>query len=284
MTASVDYLLIGHIAADIVPHGYALGGTVSYAARTAHSFGLRVGVVTSAAPDEPLLDELRQYAQIVSIPAAQSTTFENIYTPDGRTQYMRGMAAPMGLTDVPSAWLASPLIHLAPISDDSSYDIIPHLPAEASILMTPQGWMRRRADDDRVLFKQWFDTDKLKHVDTVVFSEEDITAAPQLEAAFANAVPCCIVTRSYHGGTYHVNAIPRQYSAVPADAVDPTGAGDVFASSFASARHRIGSIDQAVRVAAILAARSITRPGLEGTPTPDEVSEALSLVLSNEDV
>ena len=54
-----DYLLIGHMTADLTPEGKRrLGGTVSYAARTAHAFGLRVRLLSSAAQGEPLLDEL----------------------------------------------------------------------------------------------------------------------------------------------------------------------------------------------------------------------------------
>lgn len=273
--APVDYLLIGHIAADLVLGGRILGGTVSYAARTAHAFGLRVGVLTSAAPDEPLLDELRQYAQVIAVPAAQTTTFENIYTPEGRKQYLRAMAAPIQLSHVPLEWLDTPLIHIAPITDDLTYHMIPAFSGKGRILITPQGWMRRRAEDDRVHFKRWFDPDILKHVDVVVFSEEDIIAAPDLEPAFAQAVDCCIVTRSDQGGTYYLKSQNHRYQAVEAKTVDPTGAGDIFAASFLAALHNLNNIDLAVQVAAIIAAHSITRVGLLGTPASAEVQAAL---------
>ena len=66
----IDYLLIGHMTADLTPNGRTVGGTVSYAIRTAHAFGLRVGLVTSTKVDEPLLNELAPYGQIISVPAS----------------------------------------------------------------------------------------------------------------------------------------------------------------------------------------------------------------------
>ncbi len=44
----VDYLVVGHVAADVTPTGVQLGGTVSYSALTARALGLRVGIVTSS--------------------------------------------------------------------------------------------------------------------------------------------------------------------------------------------------------------------------------------------
>ena len=47
----VDYLVVGHIAQDVIPGGFQLGGTVSYASLTAKALGLRVGIVTACTPD-----------------------------------------------------------------------------------------------------------------------------------------------------------------------------------------------------------------------------------------
>ena len=47
----VDYLVIGHVTQDVLPNGFALGGTASYSALTAKAAGLRVGIVTSCDPN-----------------------------------------------------------------------------------------------------------------------------------------------------------------------------------------------------------------------------------------
>jgi sugar/nucleoside kinase (ribokinase family) len=276
MTATPpDYLLIGHITADLTPNGRIPGGTVSYAARTAAAFGLRVGVLTSMAVSEPLLDKLRPYAEIVCLPAEQTTTFENIYEPEGRRQYVRGVAAPIEVSNIPPYFLRSPLVHLAPIIGEGDPRIA-HLFKDSTVLLTLQGWLRRLEPDGRVRFKRWYDPDVLKSIDIVVFSEEDIVEAPDMEQDFARSVKNLFVTRAEQGGTYYRNGEPLSYDTPQVEMVNPTGAGDVFAASLlASLPAMTNDLLLATKVAARLGAICVTRPGLEGTPTSEEVQAAL---------
>ncbi len=276
-----SYLLIGHITADLIPEGgRRLGGTVSYAAPVAHAFGHHVRVLTSAAADESLLAGLAPYAaEKVVLPAQSTSTFENIYDAEGRrTQYIRGVAAPIGVSDVPEAWLDTPLVHLAPLTGE----VDPNLAAafkDSTVLLTLQGWLRRWGDDGRVYFKRWFDPEVLKHIDVVVFSEEDIAEAPDLEPAFAGAVKHLFVTRAERGGTYYFEGQPRTYETPQYEEVNSTGAGDVFAAAVLSSMTLLnGDMAAVAKVAAQLGATAITRPWLEGVPTPQEVQQALSLV------
>lgn len=272
-----DYLLIGHITADLTAEGRLLGGTVSYAARAVNAFELRVAALTSAAADEPLLDELRPYADVYAIPAGATSTFENIYTAQGRIQYIRGVAQKLNETHVPEAWLGAPLVHLAPLTDEVDPDLARCFP-QSRVLLTLQGWLRRWDADGRVRFKPWFDPAVLKHIDIVVFSEEDIIEAPELEQQFAQNVEHLFVTRAERGGTYYHRGVPHTYDTPQVETLYPTGAGDVFAGALLSALHILdGDFHAAVNVAARLAANSVTRPGIEGTPTPDEVQQAIAL-------
>lgn len=272
------YLLIGHITADLTPEGRLLGGTVSYAARAAQAFGLSVAALTSTAVGEPLLSELTPYADVVTLPASATSTFENIYTPSGRVQYIRGVAALLNESHVPAEWLSAPLVHLAPLTDEVDPQIAHRFP-DAMVLLTLQGWLRRWEADGRVCFKRWFDADVLKSIDIVVFSEEDIYEAPELEGLFAEVVPHLIVTRAERGGTYYENGIPRDYTTPQVEALYPTGAGDVFAAALLSSLHVLGgNMNAALNVAARLAATCVTRIGIDGTPTSAEVEAALSEV------
>jgi sugar/nucleoside kinase (ribokinase family) len=273
----VDYLLIGHLTADLTPQGRQLGGTVSYAARTAAAFGLRVGVLTSAQPDDVLLEELRQWAAVVVIPAQATTTFENRYTDEGRVQVIRGVAASLLPEAVPDAWKTAPLVHLAPIADEVAPELVGCFP-DAVQMVTLQGWLRRWESDGRVRFKRWHDTSVLNRVDVVVFSEEDIAEAPEMEAELALTTKHLIVTRAAQGGIYYQQGMPTPYPAFPAQAIHPTGAGDIFAASFLIAWQRLnGDLARTVRVAAWLSAQSVTRSGLESAPTPEEIQRAFSL-------
>lgn len=272
-----DYLLIGHATADLTPDGRLLGGTVSYAARVIHSFGLSVGVLTSAAPNEPLLQQLKPYVtEMVVIPGESTSTFENIYQPTGRVQYLRGVASKITVSNIPAHWLTAPLVHLAPLTDEVDPQIAHHFP-DATVMLTLQGWLRRWDADGRVRFKRWFDPDVLRDIDIVVFSEEDVAESPELEQEFAGAVRHLFVTRAEKGGTYYRDGIPTTYTTPQVELLHPTGAGDVFAAGLLCALHLLDNdFEAAGKVAARLAATSVTRVGLESAPTPAEVQQALA--------
>jgi sugar/nucleoside kinase (ribokinase family) len=270
-----DYVMLGNITADIVPNGRTLGGTVSYSTPTAAAFGLQVGVVTSAAAGETLLKPLQEVATVKVKTTPDTTTFENIYTPQGRVQYIRAIAPPLEPLDIPTDWLSAPLVHLGPIAAETDPSLA-RLFSEATVLLTLQGCLRRWGDDGRVHFKRWFDADLLQDLDIVVFSEEDIVEASELEAEIAAAARCLVVTRAERGGTVYLNGVPNDYPTPQVELVHPTGAGDIFAASLlASLRHVEGDVLRACRIAARLAAISVTRQGLDSVPTADEVQAAL---------
>ena len=288
MTGAVDYVLIGHIAADLANGERFLGGTVSYASPVIGAFGLRVGVLTRAATDEPLLAQLAPFAQIRALSSPVTTTFENIYEPEGRRQYVRAVADPLGVEDVPPEWLSASLVQLGPIAGEVDPQLVFAFP-QAIKLLTLQGWLRRRDEEGRVHFKRWFDPAVLKAVDIVVFSEEDIREAPDLETEFARSVRHLIVTRGENGGTYYRDGEAIPYAAVPVAAHHLTGAGDVFAASLLSCLHilnqqnavpgdKFAHMQTAISVSAALAAISVTRAGLDSAPTPQEVQQTLSTI------
>ncbi|MFB3092874.1 MAG: hypothetical protein ACE1ZN_00530, partial [Dehalococcoidia bacterium] len=91
---SPEFLVIGHIVQDLSPQksrdeaaGWRLGGTASFAALLATRLGLRTAVLTAAAPDLPL-DELLPGTEIARVPSTCSTQFRNVYTAQGRVQYV----------------------------------------------------------------------------------------------------------------------------------------------------------------------------------------------------
>ncbi|MDZ4770995.1 MAG: PfkB family carbohydrate kinase, partial [Chloroflexota bacterium] len=248
----------------------------SYAARTAAAFGWKVAVVTSAHPDEPLLDSLRQYADVRVLPAAETTTYENIYTSAGRIQYIRARAETLTPDAIPADLLSAPMVHLGPIADEVPSAVAPIF-TDATILATLQGWMRRWDADQRVLFKPFHDALLLRHANLIVFSEEDILAEPETEAWVRERARHTFVTRAERGGTYYHDGITESYPTPQVTVVEPTGAGDVFAAALLAALPLVSfNIRQATTIAARLASHSVTRPGLSGTPTADEVALALA--------
>ena len=197
-------------------------------------------MLTSVSSQEPLLDDLRPFlVELHVVPGAATSTFENLYDSAGRrTQILREIAAPLGPSDVPCAWCDTWLVHLAPLTGEVDPALAAHFP-NATVLLTPQGWLRERDEHGLVRFRHWFDADVLRHVDIVVFSEEDIAAAPDLEAAFAASVAWLFVTRAERGGTCYHHGAPFDYATPQLPVVNTTGAGDVFAAAVLACAHRL---------------------------------------------
>jgi sugar/nucleoside kinase (ribokinase family) len=275
---AVDYALIGHVTADLTPDGRKLGGTVSYAARTAHAFGLKVGLLTSAPADDVLLSEVEPYvSELVNIPADETTTYENVYSTVGRTQYVRATAEPITLKAIPRHFRDAPLVHLAPIAGEYEPGAMLAAFPKARILLTLQGMLRAWGADGRVRFKRWLDAAALKRIDVVVFSEEDILEAPELEREIAAVCRRVVVTRAERGGTVYIDGESWTYSTPQVEVINPTGAGDVFAAGLLAAWHILGDFDRAVPLAAALGATAVTRNLLDGAPTAAEVRSALCM-------
>lgn len=273
--ADIDYLLIGHVTADIVTGGRLLGGTVSYATPIIRAFGHSVGLLTSVSYAEPLLETLIPQATLLVKSAQHTTTFENIYQPQGRIQYVHQTADNLTHDLIPNGWLSTPLVHIAPLVDEVPTTIIDSFP-NAFVMCTPQGYMRQWGGDRRVHFKRWLDEAFLKRLDLLVLSKQDIEAAPELEQSFASIAKRVVVTDGNKGGVYYLNGESYAYGAYPVEETDPTGAGDVFAASLLSSLPLLKhDIHAAIRVAARLAAISVTRKGADPEFSADDIQLAL---------
>lgn len=269
----VDYLLIGHATADLVEDGRTLGGTVTYGTPVVRAFGHRVGVVTSAAACEPLMEGLAPLAEVVVHLAKSTTTFRNDYSNGVRTQYVYGVASTLGYESIPAGWVDAPLVHLAPLVNEVDPNIVKSF-REQTVLLTPQGYMREWGQDGRVHFKRWLDSEMLSAVNILVLSKQDIAEAPELEQEFVQACEWVFITDDRNGGAYYHYGQRMTYDAVSVTEVDPTGAGDVFAAALLSSllNHEM---DVAVNTAAYLAAQAVTNKGVYPF-TEKEVQAALT--------
>ena len=274
----VDYLVVGHIAADVTPTGVQLGGTVSYSGLTARALGLRVGIVTSSGEGAPL--QALAGIPIVNVPAEHSTTFENIKTESGRRQILHHQAAPILLDHIPQVWRSAPIIHLAPIARE----LDPSLPENLSgslIGITPQGWMRRWDENGQVDACAWENSEQaLRHAGAVVMSVEDVNYDLELVEEMAHNTRILCLTEGAAGAVLHWNADRRRFRPPVMDEVDGTGAGDIFAAAFFVRLYHTRDPWEAARFATQLAARSVTRIGLNGIPTLREIEECLMEVLT----
>ncbi|HEY75003.1 MAG TPA: ribokinase [Thermoflexia bacterium] len=272
------YLAIGHVTQDRTPDGgFTVGGTVTYAARTAQALGCRVQVVTSAADGLDLTGALAGVI-IHRIRSAATTTFENRYTPEGRTQIVRSVAALLTSEAVPPSWREPDIVHLGPVAQECDPSLVDLFPG-AFLGLTPQGWMRRWDREGRVVPAAWEHAEVLlPRADAVVFSEEDVAGDEAVIARWAGQTRILVVTRGPAGCTLYVEGVPEEVPGFPALEADPTGAGDIFAAVFFVELRRGCPPLEAARLANCIAAVSVTRPGLQGTPSRGEVARCRAVV------
>ncbi len=273
----VDYLLIGHVTQDVTPNGFALGGTVSYAALTARAFGKRVGIVTACRQDLAL-PELEGVTVLRKASAANST-FENINTENGRIQTIRAVAEQISAADIPPAWRSAPIVHLGPVANELADDLAAAFP-HSMLGMTPQGWLRAWDEQGHVSFCDWPNAlAVLPHANVVVLSLEDVRGSEDVIQEYAGEVAVFVVTEGAKGARIYWNGDVRYIRPPQEVELDPVGAGDIFASSFFIRYNDTHDPWESARVATQLAARSVTRRKLAGVPTPAEVHDALTEIL-----
>lgn len=270
------YAIVGHFAKDIVPGGYQLGGAVFYSGVQAARLGAQVSVISSAGADldlSQLEPGITPYVQ----PAPESTTFENIYDSEGRrTQYLRGRALPLVPDNAPV--LQPDVVQLAPLAGEVAVDYGRAYP-QARIAVTPQGWMRQFAPDGFVTPKLWEDAEKLlPSAWACVFSEEDVGYDDAQITRLGSLCPIAVCTRNYSGATLFLEGEQSHVPAFPAQVVDPTGAGDVFAAAFFLWLYETSDPTQAVRFAHAAAARSIEGRGVSQVCRREEILALLGAV------
>jgi len=275
--APVDYLVLGHFARDLTPAGARTGGTVAYSALTARALGLRVGVVTACDPDLDLsaLEDI----PIIAAPASHSTTFENIQTPTGRRQVLHHVAPPVALDQVPEPWRAAAIVHLGPIAGEVP-DRLDRRFRPSLLGLTPQGWLRGWDDQGHVHPHAWPGAaEALPQAGAVVISVEDVAGDEEQIEAMALACRVLAVTEGPAGARLYWNGDLRRFRAPRVPEVDPTGAGDIFAAAFFIRLHQTRDPWEAARFAVQVSARSVTRPGLKGIPTAQEIEQSLMEVI-----
>ncbi len=257
----IDYLLIGHITRDLTPDGDVVGGTVTYSGRIGQTFGLETAVLTSCQPDYPGLQELATL-EVVTVPAEETTTFENIYTPDGRQQTIYSIANRITSQDVPEAWKNAKIVHLAPVADEVDPEIMRQFP-DSLIGMTPQGWMRQWDENGRISPKEWPGAAQYFGLaDVVIVSQEDLLSTDMLFQywAWSNIL---ILTGGIKGCIVFYGDKAQYVPTIPVTEVDATGAGDTFATAFLFKYYQTKDPIESARFANAMASYSVTETGIE---------------------
>ncbi len=275
----IDYLIVGHLTRDLLPHGTRLGGTAAYASLTARALGLRVGILTACESCHDASELTSEGITVVGLRSEQTTTFENIQTPTGRIQYISTIAPSIDLSMVPEQWLSTPIIHLGPVAREIEPNLVRAFP-NSFVGLTPQGWLRTWDETGRVSFSEWPESSfVLQHANAAVISIEDVRGNEEIIEDMASSVRVLAVTEGPNGARLYWNGDLRRFRPPKMEESDPTGAGDIFATAFFYRLSVTRDPWEAARFATNLAAFSVLRSGLEGVPKPDEVQAVMTEVL-----
>lgn len=280
-----EYLVIGHICADLLPDGSAvLGGTALYSALTAARLGWRVGVLTRGSYGKtiggvaiPSLDQFADEISIIVQDADTPTMFVNEYTAGRRVQHLPKWAGPIDLRGLPPHWRNAKVIHLGPIAQEIDPKQTGGL-TPSFLGITPQGWMRDwpRETGGRVkLLPLRLPGELLGRVDAIVVSDEEISLARDaVERVGARRLG--VITMGEDGARIIYGGETADLPGFKVPIVDLTGAGDTFAAAFfIRATDRSVSAVTAGRFANAVAALSLRGIGATGIPSKREVETFL---------
>ncbi len=273
--ASPEFVVVGHATLDRFDDDVRPGGAALYAAVTAHRLGLSVGVLTSHGPDFPL-EALPSQIEVVTVEAPVTTAFEHVVRDERRRLHLVDVARPLTATDLPEDWRDADIALLAPVADE----VDPALASAftgAAVGAGIQGWIRVVAPDGTVGPGPWRPASALlDRMQALFVGSDDVDGRERDMLEWLQRVPLAVMTAGARGALLYVNGDRFDVRPRPARAVDPTGAGDVFAAAFLVHYHRHGDPWQAAEVATCAASLSVEGEGWSSVPDLPALERALA--------
>jgi 1D-myo-inositol 3-kinase len=267
-------VVCGHVTLDRVASGLVPGGSAYYAGHAWRALGARTSVLTAAADDLPAA--ALAGLEAVRSPASRTTVFVNAHAASGaRRQRVEASAPPLDPARLPADWRAPDVLHLAPVLAETDLAAFRGATRARLVGLGAQGLVRRVGPGGAVEQPPWdFDPADLGFVHAAFVGEDDLRGQGDLVARLAAAVPVVVLTLGARGCEVVVTGRrTRRVGVFPAEEIDPTGAGDVFAAAFLHALARGLEPVEAARLGA--AAASIAIEG-EGGAALGRVGEAFA--------
>ena len=174
---------------------------------------------------------------------------------------------------MPVQWRTSPQVLIGPLANEIDPGVVRLFPRSV-VVASLQGWLRQWGSDRIVRPRQWDGSDVLPHVHAAVVSSED-TADPASIERWAELVPVLIVTLGERGARLHTRGAWHDVPPFPADEVDPTGAGDVFAAAYAVRFRESRDPLEAARFASAAASLSVRGQSTSAIPTRPKIERLL---------
>lgn len=257
------FAAVGHVTNDLLASGPQPGGSVFYAALAARALGAEATAVTCCAADWTGRARLEAAGVTLQEAASPATTcFENLYVQGRRLDRLIVKATPLPFAPPAEAEvvLACPVIGEL---DDAALEVGEGVTLGAGL----QGWLRAVEEGGRIAPRPLPGLDLFRRCDAVFVSEDDAgEGLGALLTAMRARVPRVVLTRGAAGSTLFEGGTAHEIEACAAREVDPTGAGDVFATAFLLALASGQPSLEAARFASRAAAVVVEAPGAQAVP------------------
>lgn len=256
-----EFVIIGHVVRDLMADGWRMGGTATFASVQARRLGLRVGVVTRVGADMSL-DERLPGVAVTGRPSEHTTSFENVYDGAARRQRVTVEAEGLALEDIPPTWRSVSIALLGPVCAELGVGLGTEFTGSL-VGASAQGWLREIDGEGWVQRRVWKGAPFWSGCRVLFVSEEDLGGEGGELARWEQEVPVVVETRDRRGARVWAEGRWRSIDAFPANEVDPTGAGDVFATAFLVRYHETEDAGESARFASAAAACCVEGAGSE---------------------
>ena len=247
-----DLVTVGHFAIDsilspkIAVPRHTLGGPPTYVSLAARKLGATISMISKVGKDfsEDYIEWLTakgiDLSGVRRIKNALTTSFTLKYGNEERQLQLRRRAPPIVPEDVPDS-LQAKVIHVAPIANELSEDVVDKLRTSAATLsLDPQGFVRAFDENGNVLPKRLKDSHILKHIELYKSSLSEIrmvTGLTDLRLAMEKihdyGAKVVIVTKGVRGSILlHKKRFYEIPACKPRIIRDLTGAGDALIGAF----------------------------------------------------
>jgi sugar/nucleoside kinase (ribokinase family) len=255
------FAALGHVTNDELESGPTPGGSAFYAALAARALGAEATAVTCCGPDWLGRQRLREAGvTLVETASPHTTSFENVYREGARRDRLLSRADDLA----PAVPSDAQVVLACPVFGELS---AAELGVEPGVLLGAglQGWLRAEGPKGAIQPRPLEAPRAFRACHVVFHSEEDLgeALAPTLQALRAE-VPMVVLTRGAKGSTLFERGRTLEVRPVRAQAVDPTGAGDVYAAAFLLALASGHPSGDAARIASAAAAFAVEAPGAQG--------------------
>lgn len=252
------------------------GGPALFSARMAQGLGAEVTLITSI---EPAFD--RSVLAGIDVRATEGLLprYANTYDERGhRTQLLLETGSTLELLPHLAAGESFDLVFFAPAFHELAKAPLRFKGAIVGVSL--QGTLRSVTPDQRVVPRTnpLSACTKMARAGWITFFSEEDTADPEgLAEALAARSTVAVLTRGYNGATlFELDGTTHHWAALPANPVEPTGAGDCFATAFMVRLTETESLEQAMQFALAAGALAVERPGLAGIAGRAEIEARMT--------